>query len=195
MKLCISKKILDKHNLSIEEFMLLYLNYKDYNLKELNNSIINKGYASPNVMTNYKLALSDNDISFINSIIADSSEIVEPKLSRFDALADKLRELYPKGKKDGTDYYWRDSRSIISDRLKKLVAKYGVEFTDEQAITATKNYVDSFNGDYKYMQLLKYFISKNKATGEGAEINSQLLAYIENNGQSENNRDWTAELR
>ena len=64
-----------------------------------------------------------------------------------------------------------------------------------QIINATKKYIESFNGDYKYAQLLKYFISK-KVDGEKG---SRLFAYIENADQedlgNENNVDWTNALK
>ena len=47
------------------------------------------------------------------------------------------------------------------------------------------------------MQLLKYFICK-RTTGFGnaTEDNSQLLSYIENEGQEDSiNNDWTSELK
>ena len=114
---------------------------------------------------------------------------------RYENLAIKLRELFPEGKKAGTNYYWRDSVAIIAKRLKALVKKNGECFTDEQAITATKEYVSSFNGNYQYMQLLKYFISKQKVVDGTIEEDSQLLSYIENAGQEAKQRDdWMSTI-
>ena len=126
----------------------------------------------------------------IDSILSESlaPEVVG---DRYEILAAKLIELYPKGKKEGTSYMWRDSKSIIAKRLRALVKRYNVSFTDEQAINATKRYVESFNGNYKYMQLLKYFISKKTAIDGSIEETSQLLSYIENEGQEDANNDWT----
>ena len=113
---------------------------------------------------------------------------------RYDELADKLRELYPKGRKEGTSYLWRDSHAKIANKLRTLVKKYNFKFTDEQAINATKRYIESFNGNYSYMQLLKYFIlKKDKDTGEE---NSQLMSYIENEDCTDaGNDDWMNEVR
>ena len=81
--------------------------------------------------------------------------------------------------------------------------KYG-EYTDEQVIEATKAYVASFNGNYTYMQLLKYFIWKNKVTGEEVvrgrvvgevERQSQLAAWIEDTPEKSTSADWEIELR
>lgn len=119
---------------------------------------------------------------------------------RFIHLAEKLRELFPKGKKPGTYNQWRDSTSIVAIRLKTLVVKYGANFTDEEAINATKNYVASFNGDYTYMHTLKYFLYKNINKGAGVEQNSEFLSYLDNyretGGKEEpTETDWTSELR
>ena len=123
--------------------------------------------------------------------------------SSYTELANKLREIYPAGKKPGYAYTWRDSTSCIADRLKKFKLKYG-SYSDEDIINATKAYVNSFNGDYKYMQLLKYFIWKNKVTGEElvggrivgeVEKQSQLAAYLEDNIETMNvNHDWDVTL-
>ena len=119
------------------------------------------------------------------------------------SLAEKLREVFPAGKKPGYAYTWRDSVSCIADRLKKFFMKYG-EYTDEQIIEATKAYVASFNGNYTYMQLLKYFIWKNKVTGEEVvggrivgevERQSQLAAWIEDTPDKKTSADWDIALR
>ena len=115
------------------------------------------------------------------------------KDKEFKELADKLKELFPKGKKAGTTYMWRDSTAVIARKLKTLVVKYDYQFTEEQAIKATKAYVESFNGDYTYMQLLKYFILKSLPDGE---IKSDFMSYIENEGQEDELSDnWLNEMR
>ena len=53
--------------------------------------------------------------------------------------------------------------------------KYEI-YTEEQIIKAAKKYVESFNGDYRYMKLLKYFIFKEEIESS----TSDLLTYIEN---------------
>lgn len=141
------------------------------------------------------LRLTQKGIDLIEKVFLDSEFKEEgTALDRYDRLADKLRELYPKGRKEGTAYMWRDSRAVIAKKLKTLVKKYDFEFTDEQAINATKKYIDSFNGNYSYMQLLKYFILKrNNETGE--EV-SQLMSYIENEDCTDAaNDDWMNEVR
>ena len=121
---------------------------------------------------------------------------------RCNALADKLREIFPAGKKPGYAYTWRDSTSCIADRLKKFFLKYG-DYRDEDIIRVTKEYVDSFNGNYQYMQLLKYFIWKNKVTGEEVvrgrvvgevERQSQLAADLEDTPDKKPSIEWDTRL-
>ena len=45
------------------------------------------------------------------------------------------------------------------------------------------------------MQILKYFISKQKPVeGTSAEQNSQFLSFLQNEGDIIENQDWTANL-
>lgn len=145
--------------------------------------------------------LSQEGEFLMESIMADSH--TGNSEDRFKNLAIKLRELFPEGRKEGYAYTWRDSVSIIADRLKKFTMKYG-DYSDEEIIDATKRYVASFNGNYRYMQLLKYFIWKNKTTGgeliEGrlvgeVEKQSQLASYLENKEERKAQVEWDVELK
>ena len=115
---------------------------------------------------------------------------------RFDDLAVKLMELYPEGRKKGSSLNWRETEGVISQRLKSLMKNKDLKakpFTDEEAIEATKRYVQSFNGDYQYMQVLKYFIiKKNLETGE---TSSQLLSWIKNKGEEATDVSWMDSVR
>lgn len=192
MKIIIDEEVLKKSNLSIEEFMILYLNYKNFNIEEINSSLINKNIAFKDVIDNRKLVLSTNSKDILSKIITNSNPKIKESSDRYKKLAEDLMAIFPEGKKAGTTYYWRGSITVIAERLKKLIAQKNVEFTDEQAINAAKRYVQSFNGNYKYMSILMYFIYKNKNSEK--EFDSQLLSYIENEAQSDDNYEWTGEL-
>lgn len=147
------------------------------------------------------VSLTETGEHVVESLMASSSNVASEE--RCTQLAEKLREIFPAGKKPGYAYTWRDSVSCIADRLKKFFMKYG-EYTDEQVIEATKAYVASFNGNYTYMQLLKYFIWKNKVTGGElvrgqivgeVEKQSQLAAWIEDTPDKKTEVDWGIELR
>lgn len=131
---------------------------------------------------------------FLNSEIVQVVKCGDKEQDRFMVLADKLRELFPQGKKQGTNLQWRDSTVMISKRLKALIKKYEVSFTDEEAVEATKRYVESYHGDYRFMQVLRYFLWKDdKISGEET---SQFLSYLQNkDGDQSNNVDWNTVLR
>lgn len=128
---------------------------------------------------------------FLNSEIVEIVNDNGESKDRFIVLADKLRELFPKGRKPGTNLQWRDSTAIISKRLKAIIKKYEISFTDEEAIEATRRYIASFNGNYQYMQVLRYFLWKeDRINGES----SQFLSYIQNE-DSDIDDNWTSILR
>ena len=184
MKFCIDTEECKKLEVPLDELLYmigLYLGV-DINSSTVFNIfkrgvIEHDGYDLLKHMKNPKLV--GDGINIVESYLL-KSEFNTPKYkNRFENLAEQLRELYPKGKKPGTAYMWRDSNAIIT-KLQALVKQYGDCFTDEQAIEATRKYVESFNGNYQYMQLLKYFISKAVVKDGQIETSSQLLSYIEN---------------
>ena len=191
-KVSINKDVLEKNNLSMDEFLVLLLTYNKANIQEVKQSLVEKGLADFSVFDD-ELIISSTTKDLITSISIDSDVKVLSKDKEFRELADKLKELFPKGKKAGTTYMWRDSTAVIARKLKTLVVKYDYQFTEEQAIKATKSYVESFNGDYTYMQLLKYFILKSLPDGE---IKSDFMSYIENEGdETDMGNDWNTSLK
>lgn len=143
-----------------------------------------------------KVTITQQGVDFVESIFLNSEfKPKEKEVDRFENLATKLRELFPKGKKPGTSIMWRGSNYEIVKKLKTLIKKTGAEFTDEQAIEATKKYIESFNGNYAYMQVLPYFILKQVPVNGVYEEKSQLLSYIENANQEDVDNNWTSELR
>lgn len=194
MNISISEKVLSKYGLSLEEFLLLYLCSREINLTSLAESLINKGLANRDLKDSSSVVVSDNAKDFIASILISSAKVVLDKHSDFSELANKMRELFPAGRKAGTTYYWRDSIPVIARKLETLVTKFDVEFTEEEALNATRRYIESFNGDYRYMQLLKYFILKtDRSTGE---IKSEFLSLIQNPEDEEVlNDNWLTDVK
>ena len=198
MKLIIDSEVCEKNGLTLNEFLVLYLTSSKVDINKEIESLVNKGVASRDLFSEGNLIFGSKDKDLVTKIIVDSDKNVQDNTLRLKELAKALQELYPQGKKEGTQYYWRDSTNVIEKKLKSLVKKYGNCFTNEQAIAATKKYVDSFNGNYHFMQLLKYFISKNVVKGGEVEEQSQLLSYIENMNQADTQQlsiDWDVELR
>ena len=197
MKYIIDTEILEREGIELDEALYLLSVYKK---KPIDFNTIQKAKVENKILKfenpRDPVKITPKGQSFIESILAKSKiHVSSDNLERYRDLADKMREVYPKGLKPGTNYQWRDSTAIIADRLIKLVAKYDIEFTDEEAIEATKRYIASFNGNYRYMQILKYFISKQKPVeGAPAEQNSQFLSFLQNEECTTESQDWTANL-
>ena len=197
MKYIIDTEILEREGIELDEALYLLSVYKK---KPINFNTVQKAKVENKILKfenpRDPVKITPKGQSYIESILAKSKiHVSSDNLERYRVLADKMREVYPKGLKPGTNYQWRDSTAIIADRLMKLVAKYNIEFTDEEAVDATKRYIASFNGNYRYMQILKYFISKQKPVeGAPAEQNSQFLSFLQNEEGTTENQDWTANL-
>ena len=196
MKLTIDQTILDNNNLTLEEFLVLFLSAKEVDIGDISQSLVAKGFADKDLFSSEKLVISDKVKDLISTISIDSDKNVIDKDSEFTELATELREIYPAGRKDGTTYMWRGTTAEVAKKLKTLVVKYGFVINKESVIKATKEYVNSFNGNYRYMQLLKYFILKSVKDADGnVDIKSELMSIIENSGQLDTQReDWVSNM-
>ncbi len=159
-------------------------------------SLVVKGLADKNIFSENSIIVSDKIKDLITTIAVDSDKNVIDKDTEFIELANELRELYPSGRKEGTTYMWRGTTAEIAKKLKTLVVKYKYSFTKEQVIKATKEYISSFNGNYKKMRLLKYFILKSERDADdNVNVISELMTLIENEGQAEAQRDdWMSTM-
>ena len=144
---------------------------------------------------NRKYSATEKGIVLADELIADSEKNIVDKEDSIKELADKLRSIYPEGKMEGTSYYYRCNKADIIRKLKSFFRRYG-EYTPEQIIEATQRYINSFNGNYTYLRLLKYFIWKDEnKDGETLQV-SQLADWIENKNETNaNNTDWTTTLK
>ena len=196
MKLTIDQTILENNNLTLEEFLVLFLSAKEVDIGDISQSLVAKGFADKDLFSSGKLVISDKVKDLISTISIDSDKNVIDKDSEFTELATELREIYPAGRKDGTTYMWRGTTAEVAKKLKTLVVKYGFVINKESVIKATKEYVNSFNGNYRYMQLLKYFILKSVKDADGnVDIKSELMSIIENSGQIDDQRDdWVSNM-
>ena len=195
---CLNKKAAQQNGITIDEALLMLVIHNKANLEGAEKALIQKGLITAernDLFQQIGWRLTNKGTEVLDSVIMDSDKEQEPQ-DRLIQLATKLKEIFPKGKKDGTNYYWADGVALIVRRLKLFFKKYGNKFTDEQIIQAAEKYVQGFNGNYQYMRLLKYFIFKEKVGANGeVEGDSELISYIENAGQEEDLRnDWTSSL-
>lgn len=194
MKLIIDSDICQKYGMSVDEVLFLMLSSYKSNIPTI-KARIPPLYGVENKFNDWQFYITGEGEQLINKIIVESEPIIKKQGNRFEELAKQLREIFPSGKKDQYNY-WRDSVKVITARLQKFAKIYGSDITDEQIINATKRYVESFNGNYQFMKLLKYFIMKTEdKNGEKIE-ESQLLNYIDNADEDlVYNNNWEVELR
>lgn len=201
MAICISSEGCKKNNISIGGILYLLSIHNNVDFNIVQKELIEKGYLTTDRNSLFQQIgwrVTKKGIGIIDSVILDSDrEDKEDKNNALTRIAIKLKELFPKGKKDGTNYYWTEGVALITRRLKLFFKKYGATYTEDQIVNATRKYVQSFNGNYTYMRLLKYFILKEKVGASGeVEGDSELINYIENAGQEDElKNDWTSTLK
>ena len=199
MTICLSNEGCQRNNITLAEALLLLAISNNADLDVAQKELIKKGYITANrndLFQQIGWRVTSKGASVIDSVIVDSDKNQKSE-DNLTNLATKLKEIFPKGKKIGTNYYWADGIALIVRRLKLFFKKYGNIYTDEQIVQAAEKYVQGFNGDYQYMKLLKYFILKEKVGADGeVEGESDLVSYIENSGQEDNlSNDWATTLR
>lgn len=191
MKYVIDLSVVAKSELTLEELFALLLVKTGANVNNVfsnlvaKEAIVNTGIAGKFLPTQRWSDMCDN--------ILLSSEKTIPTDEELIPLAEKLMQIFPQGKKPGTPYYWKCNKREISLKLKSFFKLYGVKYTEEEILSAAHRYVESFNGDYRFMRLLKYFIWKKE---DGEEI-SELATFIDNDGQEDSDygESWVNELK
>lgn len=192
MKYTFDDELVKKSGLTLQEFLIaLAIKSDSISIDDAITSLEDK-----------RKIIRKKDGHYISQTLNDKVELIlldsdkhKPKEDRVIKLAERLREIFPKGKKEGTPYYWRCNTGEVTQKLKTFFKMYGNKYSDDQIVEAAKKYVESFNGNYQFMYLLKYFILKNKIEkGEVVEV-SELLTYVENAGQEDDLKtDWRTQI-
>lgn len=194
MKLIISDKVCIKNNTTLVKTLLALAvkccpnPLKVFEDMQKDGSIVKeeeKYYVSPNFNETVEKILTDSPKAPI--------ELDESLLQ----LASKMQKIFPACKmKDKygreTPYYYRSNRSEVAKRLKRFFEIFG-EVPEEKLLNATQRYVDSFQGNYSGMRLIKYFILKDdikeQEDGKHVEQVSDLATFLENEDAGETNSD------
>lgn len=192
MNISIDEKVCQKYNIKSEEVLAVLLIKTGINISKLFQSLEEKQVLVKDIFGEYGVTQRWDDL-VCNVILDSDKESKTPE--KIEELALELMKVFPKEKKAGTCHYFRGNKKDISLKLKKFFKLYGNQYSNEQIINAAKNYVASFNGNYSYMRILKYFIWKDerKINEEGKayiEETSDLATWIENEGQSEYNNEY-----
>lgn len=191
MNVNINEAILEKYNLSVAEALILItagLAEKnnltlDYVLKvmKMKDYILQDGSLNP-ICTKVVKEISKNNIPQNKKTI--NMEFIKV-----------LQNIFPSGKKEGTNIYWRGNSSEVRKKLEVFIAK-NPHVTKQDILDAAKKYVQSFNGNYNYMRTLKYFILKNENKNGEINYTSDLLTFIENKNNEEQSFNFSnSELR
>lgn len=125
--------------------------------------------------------ITEEGVKLIDRILINSEFKAKPEdNTKYDKIAEAIIPLFPKGmKKVGSkEYPWRESKAVIAHRLKLMVKKFTADFTFEEAVDATKRYIESFHGDYTTMRTMPYFLWKKD--NETGMFTSDFLRFIEN---------------
>jgi hypothetical protein len=195
VKITINEKTCEENGLELDELLAILLVKTSTDIPRLFRSLEEKQVLVKDMFGCYMVTQRWDDVA--STILLDSDKNHQSP-ERLENLALKMMELFPKEKKSGTCYYFRGNKKDNILRLKKFFKLYG-KYTDDQILDATKRYVESFNGNYSYMRILKYFIWKDevKTDSEGKgyiDETSDLANWIENKDQVNHSSDWTSNI-
>lgn len=196
MKITINEEVCKKHNLSVEETIgLLFVRLTQNAHKEI-DKLINDEKVVNDLLTD-EILITQRWNDEVDSIILESDDSI-PNEEELRELASKMREMFPKGFKIGSAA-WRGNVRELTIRLQKFYKLYG-NYKPEEILDATKRYVQSFNGDYTKMRILKYFILKHDPQMDEDGIRhvediSDLANFLENDCVDDKPDDWMIELR
>ena len=180
MKYVIDEEICKSKGLNIQEALAILLIKTGIDIPSLFENMQKKELIVKDMFGGFLVTQHWDDVC-MDAILTAEKDI--PKEDALTVLADTLRNFFPSGVRPGTtSTYWKGNTKDIKLRLKKFYKLYGSKYTDEEIIEATKRYVESFNGDYTYMKVLKYFIwkdaRKEDSEGKGYIEESSDLATI-----------------
>ena len=202
MKITIDEELCKKAGLDLSSVLAVLLVKSCDDIPELLDSLKTKEVlVECNSIFGKSLAVTQRWDDAVSGIILDSEvPNVGDNDKHLEELAKKLMAVFPSGKKSGTSIYWKGNIKDTKLRLKKFFKLYGNKFSDDELIKAATKYVESFNGNYQYMRVLKYFIWKDerKMDSDGniyIEEVSELATFMENAGQTDANDSWMDKVR
>ena len=159
MKYVIDEKVCKKHNLTLSEVLALSLIRSTKNVDKLIESLVKcEKLVKGDMFSENEYLITQRWSDELDAVLLESDTTI-PSSDRIESLVSKMRELFPKGMKVGNSA-WRGNVRELKLRMQKFFKMYG-NYDDEAILEATKRYVESFNGDYTYMRILKYFILKS----------------------------------
>lgn len=179
-------KILDVNINQILCLIKIYLSskkvYFDYDLSKGHISdLIEKEYLISNKSGFYLRDKGEKVIKLFVSIKVDKSKDEE-----LDSYTSQYRSLF-KDIRVGS----MGNAKAVKKKLQRFIDT-NTDVTFDDIINASKLYIDSFNGNFKYIKRADYFIYKQNYKGEET---SELEIWIEQVKKEPENSDWRTELK
>lgn len=201
MKYVISTKEFEKANITEPQIfaILLACSCGDKSISSIFDELFKSDVLRKNMFTN-EIEINPFFLKIVREILYKTDPTI-PDVEELDELAVRLMNIYPRGKKDGTNVYWRGNKKEIREKLQKFFKLYGDKYSFDEIAEATERYVVSFKNDYSFMRVLKYFIIKDERilNDEGKLVTNQvsdLATFIENSEQEDEIKDnWTSTLK
>ena len=201
MKYVISTKEFEKANITEPQIfaILLACSCGDKSISSIFDELFKSDVLRKNMFTN-EIEVNPFFLKIVREILYKTDPTI-PDVEELDERAVRLMNIYPRGKKDGTNVYWRGNKKEIREKLQKFFKLYGDKYSFDEIAEATERYVISFKNDYSFMRVLKYFIIKDERilNDEGKLVTNQvsdLATFIENSEQEDEIQDnWTSTLK
>lgn len=192
MRTVIDIEIIENYGLTLDEFMLIMVVGNKIDFTTAEKTLREKKLIMRSSEPPLNVSLTKKACTLYEDIVMEASKMLDnPK--KYENLAKKLIDIYPKGWKDGT-YQWVEGPILVARRLQMFELKYG-KYSDEDIVNATQRYVNIMFGKPE-MRLLKYFIFKEKQTSTGEyESSSDLYGMLTNKQDTLFEADeWKTEL-
>jgi hypothetical protein len=190
----IDRTIIEKHHLTLDEFLYLLCYSNHIDITKGRESLRKKNLLCTNLLGEVEI---DRTLwSAYEDIIVEADKAIATDEDELSSLAKELKDLFPKGRKDGTSLYWAESVPLIVRRLKSFFKRYGKKESDV-ILEATKRYVNFYSmKGTAYMRVLKYFIFKEDVDPISHEVvyTSDLLNEIENPDNEETTPTFLKEV-
>lgn len=181
MKISIDEKNCIKHALTLDEVLLILMYRHVKDVDKVYNNLINRKILD---LKDGKVVISQQWLNRIDKLVYSPPENATYSDADLLKIAEKMQAVYPKGKMFDNVHSYQSNRKEIANKLKKFFVEYG-EYSEEEILDATKRYVASFMGNYRFMKALNNFVWKmdKEDDEEGNTHNvrhSSLADYLEN---------------
>jgi len=201
--ICLNKDACKAGGITLGEVLLLIAIHNGEDLKRAEVALVEKGFITANRddlfqvdgwrITRLGGQVLEEVVSESNKLMTKTKAERKKDLAQLEELAERLKAVFPEGKKPGINKYWAEGPALIVKRIEKFFEKFGrkPEWTDDAIVEAAQRYVESFNGDYTWMRTLKYFLWKDEDGGQSSDLYNVLT----HPDQPINNNSWMDSVR